>query len=59
MLCEISNIDTSGNVTIVTDGMVTAAKFSCLSGYHIEGTSSLHCSVNGDWNGQTPICSKS
>ena len=59
MLCEILHIDTSGNVSMVTDGMVTEAMFWCLGGYHIEGTSSLLCTVNGNWNGQIPICSKS
>ncbi|XP_052791551.1 LOW QUALITY PROTEIN: uncharacterized protein LOC128225682 [Mya arenaria] len=46
----------SGHVSFSTNGSVTMATFSCLSGYYLVGEEINTCSKNGSWIYQRPSC---
>ena len=48
----------SGTVTEVTNGVVTTVAVTCVSGYQINGTSTLTCLSNGTWDAVLPSCGK-
>jgi len=56
-----------GNVIELNNGIIfglkntsngTKVNFSCDNGYYKISQSQLQCSLNGDWEGRIPICSK-
>ncbi|XP_060562325.1 sushi, von Willebrand factor type A, EGF and pentraxin domain-containing protein 1-like [Ruditapes philippinarum] len=54
--CDLLSVPTGGNVTISTDGSVTKASISCMTGYTMSGISTLTCGSDGSWDIQTPSC---
>ncbi|KAL4230059.1 Complement receptor type [Mactra antiquata] len=45
-----------GNVTIVTNGTVSAAIYKCNVGTTLDGNTSAECQLDGTWNITAPIC---
>lgn len=39
-----------------TDGLVTIATFTCVSGYNLNSTAVTSCQSNGKWNLPDPAC---
>ena len=56
--CGIILVDTSGSVSLASDGMVTIAMFNCSDGYTLVGDATLRCNTDGNWNNAFPICGK-
>jgi len=54
--CESSTAPTNGNVTLTTNGQVTTAVYTCLSGYTLVGSSVIECRRTGYYKEQTPSC---
>ena len=47
----------SGNLSITTDGSTTMAVYTCVNGYHLEGSAVIACTSDGIWNTSLPVCS--
>ena len=43
---------------MTTDGQITMATFTCTSGYHQDGATTLTCHTTGQWDNNPPLCSK-
>ena len=56
--CQQLDTIPSGNFTITSDGLFTAANYTCSEGYTLEGTAVLTCNTDGVWSSTPPKCSK-
>jgi len=56
--CQNIAIPASAEVTITSDGFVSTAVYTCLSGYTLIGPDMRTCLLNGSWDGVTPVCGK-
>ncbi|XP_053400600.1 CUB and sushi domain-containing protein 3-like [Mercenaria mercenaria] len=55
LLCEDINSTNTLQAAITTDGYVSTATFTCVTGYHVVGPSSATCDEAGAWN-SIPTC---
>ncbi|XP_053399661.1 sushi, von Willebrand factor type A, EGF and pentraxin domain-containing protein 1-like isoform X2 [Mercenaria mercenaria] len=54
-LCEDINSTNTLQVAVTTDGYVSTATFTCVTGYHVVGPSSATCDEAGAWS-SIPTC---
>ncbi|KAL4230224.1 Sushi [Mactra antiquata] len=54
--CESLGTLDSGNNEFASDGKVTTASFTCVTGYNLVGEEVSYCQNDGTWNTSFPIC---
>lgn len=52
---ELTSV-TGGSYSTYTTGTMSSAKFSCTSGYSLNGVSTITCGSDGSWNAAQPTC---
>ncbi|XP_052281318.1 sushi, von Willebrand factor type A, EGF and pentraxin domain-containing protein 1-like [Dreissena polymorpha] len=56
VLCANKTDPLGGRVKLTTDGLLTTATFTCLTGYDVNSTAVIKCDVTGNWNLPDPFC---
>ncbi|XP_052791545.1 CUB and sushi domain-containing protein 3-like [Mya arenaria] len=56
VVCGTLTDPDSGEVALSTDGLVTVATYSCVTGYHVNGEVSITCETSGQWGNVPPTC---
>ena len=58
MRCPDLQPPTSGQLRVVTDGLISTAVFECAPDYYIFGSTNITCEAEGSWSALEPECSK-
>ncbi|XP_053399292.1 CUB and sushi domain-containing protein 3-like [Mercenaria mercenaria] len=56
VLCEALEDVSSGDMSVITDGVVSYVYYTCAVGYTLEGDSNRTCGIDGIWSGMKPVC---
>lgn len=56
VLCDQLTNPPSGDIGFTSDGFVTTATYTCMTGYYLQGGATRTCDEDGSWEGVQPAC---